>query len=171
MKDEKIKKMQGYVNQFYDWREAGNKKELDDLDAVIWWDEHINGKRCFDYDRDRNYRMGLRQQAGLLLHTYTRIPISIGGKSTSIATVIKDRREGAVPGRLMRASSVNPSTFADSYIQGLKASIKAQVLRLRQLEIHPVAIHNAIIEAEEEANATFEEFEKRKKRKVMEAAD
>jgi len=150
------------VERYFEWRQAGNGDEASsDAEAFIAWDQSENGSKCLDYDRDRNYRAGLIQQATLILLTYTRVGMKVAGSNLkiSIPSVV------STPDGYRRVSEMKPAQY-EAFLESLTRSARAQALRVRMMGAHRVQVQNALRRAEELANEDFEAEAKKPPRKV-----
>ena len=155
----RMKYVQACVNKYYEWRDAGlcPASVTDDYDALIYWDKKVNGGSLLDYDKEANYRAGLRQQAMRILLSYTRKKVNASWGTVTVPGIgrlpIGKRKEERF--HLEKVSTMSYNEI-DMVLDSMKAAVRAKARRLRELGAHRKAIQNALLAAEEEANKEFE---------------
>jgi hypothetical protein len=151
--------VQSCVNKYFDWRDAGLCPAAikDDYDALIEWDRTQNGGSLLDYDKEANFRAGLRLQAQRILLSYTRKTVTAAWGTVNVPGVARVPAGSRVEPRFttQRVSHMTTSEV-DMVIDSMKAAVKAKALRARQLGAHRRSIQAALLAAEEEANRAFE---------------
>lgn len=129
------------VRRFFEWKGAGMVPGgMDDLDQFIHWDETENGRGLIDHDQDRANRYYARAQAMLYLKSYTRVTLSVGGKSISFPTVITGENG------YTQLTDASPSDHR-AFLELLKRHVYQQSLRLRLMGAKWSEIRSALNEA------------------------
>src|SRR6266700_1265652 len=148
---------QACVVKYFEWMDAGHcPSGLDDVDALIHWDQHENGSSLLEYDHEINYRRGIREQARLILLTYTRRSVTGAWGKVTVPGVVRLPKSAQSGNFTLQRLSQMPKSEVELIVIQMKTFVKAKTFRLLQLGAHPRQIQNALKEAEQEAVAEFQ---------------
>ena len=152
--------IQHCVDRYFAWRDAGHgPKDVTDAEAFIAWDKTQNGKGCLDYNVKRNYERGLREQASLILITYTRKFISIPGLKQKIG--VPGVR--STPSGLQRVSEMTKPEYAQM-LESMQMAVQTRALRLRIMGAKREEVQAALAQAEAWAEEQWEKYQQQQRR-------